>query len=93
MRTIYSIIIGCEIISFSIDPPNGKLTAAGGFPTGGREPRHFAIDPSGKYLLAENQFSNNIVVFKIDAATGGLTPTGQVVEVPSPVDIAFLQED
>jgi len=82
-----------SIAVFSIDPPNGKLTAAGGFPTGGREPRHFAIDPSGKYLLAENQFSNNIVVFKIDAATGGLTATGQVVEVPSPVDIAFLQED
>src|SRR5207249_841327 len=50
----------------------------------------FAIDPSGKYLLAENQFSNNIVVFKISAATGSLTPTGQVVEVPSPVDIAFF---
>jgi 6-phosphogluconolactonase (cycloisomerase 2 family) len=46
--------------------------------------RHFAIGPSGKYLLAENQFSNYIVVFKIDPATGGLTLTGQVVEVPSP---------
>src|SRR6266849_3676738 len=82
-----------SIAVFSIDPANGKLTAAGGFPTGGREPRHFAIDPSGKYLLAENQFSNNIVVFKIDPGTGGLTATGQVVEVPSPVDIAFLQQD
>ncbi len=82
-----------SIAVFSIDPANGKLTAAGGFPTGGREPRHFATDPSGKYVLAENQFSNNIVVFKIDPATGGLTPTGQVVEVPSPVDIAFLPQD
>jgi 6-phosphogluconolactonase len=53
-------------------------------------PRNFAIDPSGKYLLAENQFSNNIVVFRINPATGGLTPTGQVVEVPSPVDLTFL---
>jgi len=57
--------------------------------TGGKEPRNFAIDPSGQYLLAENQLSNNVVVFKIDRATGGLTPTGQVVEVPSPVDLAF----
>jgi 6-phosphogluconolactonase len=79
-----------SIAVFSIDPANGKLTAAGGFPTGGREPRHFAIDPSGKYLLAENQFSNNIVVFKIDAATGGLAPTGQIVQVPSPVDVTFV---
>ncbi len=82
-----------SIAILSIDPENRTLAPAGGMPTGGKEPRHFAIDPSGKYLLAENQFSNNIVVFKIDAATGGLTATGQVVEVPSPVDIAFLQED
>jgi 6-phosphogluconolactonase len=82
-----------SIAILSIDPGNRTLAPAGGIPTGGKEPRHFAIDPSGKYLLAENQFSNSIVVFKIDAATGGLTATGQVVEVPSPVDIAFLQED
>ena len=82
-----------SIAILSIDPGNRTLSPAGGIPTGGKEPRHFAIDPSGKYLLAENQFSNNIVVFKIDPGTGGLTATGQVVEVPSPVDIAFLQED
>ena len=82
-----------SIAILSIDQGNRTLASAGGIPTGGKEPRHFAIDPSGKFLLAENQFSNNIVVFKIDGATGGLTPTGQVVEVPSPVDIAFLPED
>src|SRR6267378_4139314 len=79
-----------SIAILSIDPGNRTLSPAGGIPTGGKEPRHFAIDPSGKYLLAENQFSNNIVVFKIDAATSGLTPPGQVVEVPSPVDLTFL---
>src|SRR5216683_1580506 len=82
-----------SIIEYSIDPAKGTLTFVARVPTGGKEPRHFAIDPSGKYLLAENQFSNDIVVFKIDAATGGLTPTGQVAEVPSPVNIAFLQQD
>ena len=82
-----------SIAIFAIDPGSGKLTFVARVPTGGKEPRHFAIDPSGKYRLAENQFSNNIVIFKIDPGTGGLTATGQVVEVPSPVDIAFLQED
>ncbi len=82
-----------SIAIFAIDPAKGTLTFVARVPTGGKEPRHFAIDPSGKYLLAENQFSNDIVVFKIDAATGGLTPTGQVAEVPSPVNIAFLQQD
>jgi 6-phosphogluconolactonase len=74
----------------SIDLAKGTLAPVGGVPTGGKEPRHFAIDPTGKFLLAENQNSNNIVVFKIEPATGALTPTGQVVDVPSPVCIAFL---
>jgi 6-phosphogluconolactonase len=78
-----------SIAVFAIDPANGTLTFVARVLTGGKEPRHFAIDPSGKYLLAENQLSNNVVVFKIDPATGSFTPTGQVVEVPSPVDIAF----
>jgi 6-phosphogluconolactonase len=81
------------IAVFNVHQPGGRLSLAANIPTVGKEPRHFAIDPSGRYLLAENQLSNNIVVFKIDAATGSLTPTGQVVEVPSPVDIAFLPEE
>ena len=79
-----------SIAVFAIDPAKGTLTSVADVPTGGKEPRHFAIDPTGKYLLAENQFSNNIVVFKIDSATGGLTPTGQVIQVPSPVDLTFV---
>ncbi len=78
------------IAIFSIDPAKGTLTFVTRVPTGGKEPRHFAIDPSGNYLLAENQLSDTIVVFKIDLATGGLTSTGQVVEVPSPVDLTFV---
>jgi 6-phosphogluconolactonase len=78
------------IAVFNVQRRGGRLNLAANVPTGGKEPRHFAIDPSGKYLLAENQFSNNIVIFKIDAATGGLTPTGQVVDVPSPVDLTFV---
>jgi 6-phosphogluconolactonase len=58
--------------------------------SGGKEPRHFAIDPSGNFLLAENQFSNNIVSFRIDQKTGALTPTGDSVDVPSPVCLVFL---
>jgi 6-phosphogluconolactonase len=82
-----------SIADFSIDSKKGTLTLVSRVPTGGKEPRNFAIDPSGKYLLAENQFSNNIVVFKIDQKTGSLTPTGQVVDVPSPVDLTFVAAD
>jgi 6-phosphogluconolactonase len=90
-KFLYTSNRGHESIAlFHIDPGTGKLNAAGDFSVEGKEPRHFAIDPSGKYLLAENQLSNNIVVFKIDQKTGSLTPTGQIVEVPSPVDLTFV---
>jgi 6-phosphogluconolactonase len=68
----------------------GTLKLLANVLTGGKTPRHFAIDPTGNYLLAENQESNNIVAFHIDSATGSLTPTGQTVEVPSPVCVTFV---
>jgi 6-phosphogluconolactonase len=78
-----------SVTAFSIDRAKGTLKLIGEFPTMGKTPRNFAIDPTGRFLLAANQESGNIVVFRIDAATGRLTPTGEVVEVPAPVCIAF----
>ncbi|HKW57463.1 MAG TPA: lactonase family protein [Candidatus Acidoferrum sp.] len=78
-----------SIAIFGIEQ-KGTLRSLGYVLTGGKTPRHFAIDPTGNYLLAENQESNNIVVFHIDAASGSLTPTGQTVEVPSPVCVTFV---
>ena len=65
------------------------LTSAGFTPVGGKTPRNFAIDPTGKFLLAANQDSGNIVVFRIDQKTGGLSPAGIEAKVPSPVSIVF----
>jgi 6-phosphogluconolactonase len=79
-----------SITAFAIDPTKGTLRLVGRYSTRGKTPRHFAIDPTGAFLLAANEDSNNIVVFKIDPATGALTPTGQTVEVPSPVCITFV---
>jgi len=79
-----------SIAVFSVQRRRGTLKLVGIVPTGGKTPRHFAIDPSGNYLLVENQESNNIVIFEIDSATGALTPTGQVVQTPSPVDLTFV---
>jgi 6-phosphogluconolactonase len=79
-----------SITVFAIDAAKGTLKLAGQFPTKGKTPRNFAIDPTGSFLLAANQESGNIVVFRIDAGTGGLTPTGEVIEVPAPVCIVFV---
>jgi 6-phosphogluconolactonase len=80
-----------SIAVFAIDPKTHKLTLVEHQSTRGKTPRHFAIDPTGKWLLAENQDSDSIVVFKIDSATGRLSPTGQSIEVGSPVCIVFAR--
>ena len=82
-----------SITEFGIDPDKGTLTLLGKFSTQGKTPRNFAIDPTGSYLLAANQDSGNIVVFRINPATGALTATAQVVQVPTPVCITFVPPD
>jgi 6-phosphogluconolactonase len=81
-----------SIVVFAIDPGRHTLKPVEHVPTLGKTPRNFAIDPSGRYLLAANQDSDNIVVFEIDPRTGRLTPTGQVLAVPSPVALVFVPE-
>lgn len=79
-----------SIAVFSIDPRRGTLTLLEHVSTQGKTPRNFAIDPTGSYLFAANQDSDSIVVFRIDRATGRLTPTGQKLDVPSPVCVTFV---
>ena len=79
-----------SIVVYSVDPDKGTLNQIADVPTGGKEPRNFAIDPSGHFLLAENQNTNTIVEFRIDPSTGNLTPTGETLSVPSPVCLTFL---
>jgi 6-phosphogluconolactonase len=66
----------------------GALEPAGSALSGGKSPRDFAIDPSGNFLIACNQDSDNIVVFRIDRATGNITPIKEYA-VPSPVCVIF----
>jgi 6-phosphogluconolactonase len=58
--------------------------------TGGSTPRAFGLDPSGRFLLAANQRSDSVVVFRIDQSTGRLTPTGHTISLGSPVCVKFV---
>jgi 6-phosphogluconolactonase len=82
-----------DIAVFAINRVKGTLTDIDHVPTRGKTPRNFAIDPSGRYLFAANQGSNNIVVFRIHSSSGRLTPTGLVLEVPSPVCVKFVASE
>jgi 6-phosphogluconolactonase len=79
-----------NIAIFKIDQQTGKLTASGHISTQGKAPRSFGIDPTGRWLIAANQDTDNIVVFGIDQTSGGLKPTGQNIAAPTPVCITFL---
>jgi len=78
-----------SIAVFAMDSHTGMLTHVETDSTGGKTPRSFAIDPTGSWLLAANQDSDNIVVFRIDQKTGHLTPTGDPLQVTSPVCLKF----
>ena len=80
-----------NIAIFSINPASGKLISAGYQTTMGIQPRNFIIDPSGKYLLAANQKTGNIVIFKRDFKTGLLQYTGEQINVPQPVCLKMIK--
>jgi 6-phosphogluconolactonase len=79
-----------SIAVFAIDRNTGKLKLVQNAPTGGSQPRNFRIDPSGKWLIAANHKGNNIRLFRINSKTGQLTPSGEMLQLNSPVCIKFL---
>jgi 6-phosphogluconolactonase len=90
-RFLYASNRGNDSITvFAIDPVKGTLTKVQVVPTQGNIPRNFALDPTGKYLIAANQKSNSLVVFDVDPKDGKLKAAGQMLEIPSPVDILFV---
>lgn len=60
--------------------------------SGGRTPRNFSLDPTVKYVFSSNQDTENIVVLRIDGATGRLTPTGVHVPLANPGSVAFVKK-
>jgi 6-phosphogluconolactonase (cycloisomerase 2 family) len=47
----------------------------------GKHPRVFGLDPSGKFLIATNAQSGNVVVFKRNAETGLLKKVGRKLKI------------
>jgi hypothetical protein len=78
-----------SIALFLIDKNSGKLTYRSHTSTDGKEPRNFAIDSSGSFLLVANQKTHNVVSYKIDPDTGQLFKTGYEVDVSLPVCVKF----
>jgi 6-phosphogluconolactonase len=77
-----------SIVRFAVDA-DGLLSEPQWTPTGGSWPRNLTFDPSGRFVLVVNQYGDSIVVFRHDAATGGLAPVGKPVAAGSPMRMVF----
>lgn len=88
-RLLYASVRGLNAFEIYRIGPDGKLTWVAQTPTTVEQPRDFAIDPSGKWLVVAGQKENKIASFKIDPATGLLTATGQTASIGAPVCILF----
>jgi len=88
-RGLYASNRGHDSIAVFRISDKGTLDSVGNFPTSGKEPRHFAVDPTGWFILAENQNSSSIVAFRVNAPKGDLTQVSQTEGVPSPVCLVF----
>jgi len=71
--------------------PDGTLTLLTIQPSGGKGPQNLLITPDGRWLLCANMPGKNVVVFKIDAASGSITAKGEPVEVPMASCIRWME--
>jgi 6-phosphogluconolactonase len=67
---------------------DGNPAPAGHGSTGGGFTRHFAFDPSGRFLVAALQKGNALASFRIDPAAATLEPCGRIA-VDAPACVLF----
>jgi 6-phosphogluconolactonase len=80
-----------SIVVYQRDAATGALKFLQHAPCGGRTPRHFKIDPSGKWLLCAHQDSNTISVLPLDPETGKLGEPAGTVSAPAPICLLFAR--
>jgi 6-phosphogluconolactonase len=89
-KVLYGSNRGHDTIAVFSIGAGGKLQLLQNAPAEVKIPRNFNLDPTGRWLLACGQNSNDVAVHRVDEATGKLTFTGQKVAVGSPVCAVFL---
>lgn len=74
-----------DIVIFSVDQENGKLSYISRISSGGQTVRNFTLSPNGKCLVAGHKNGNEVTIFKRDTDTGRLTSTDHKIIVPHAV--------
>lgn len=75
-----------SIAAFRVNPDDGTLTLIGHTATQGKTPRHFTLVEYGRWLIAANQDSRNLVVFPVENGVVG----DAVVRIETPAPPMFV---
>jgi 6-phosphogluconolactonase len=78
-----------DISVYAIDQATGNLIFVQRATSFGKNPRDFIIDPTGNFLILANQDSDNILVYKIDKASGQINRASADIVVGNPVCLKF----
>lgn len=72
-----------HLFAYRIDAGSGRLEPLGATETE-TQPRSFAIDPAGRFLVAAGEVSNRVTCYAIDPASGGLTARSRAAAGKTP---------
>ncbi len=78
-----------SIAVFKIADDSNRLEWVTAVSSQGDWPRNFTLSPRGKFLLAANQRSGDISVFRINPENGIPEFTGNKIKIPAPVCLNF----
>lgn len=81
-----------SIALFAVNQESGELTFVEWKSTEGDWPRDFVLDPSEQFLVASNQKSGTLTLFRRDELTGKLTMVQSGVAAPEAVCVKFLND-
>jgi 6-phosphogluconolactonase len=78
-----------NITGFAINEETGNLTQVDQVSSYGKNPRDFAIDPNGNFLIVANQDSDSIFIYRINKETGKLALMQGMLQIGNPVCLKF----
>ncbi len=88
-HTVYASNRGHDSLAlFTRDPSTGRLTARGHIAVP-KSPRHFALSPDARWLLAAGQDADRVEIFAVSPADGSLTPHDAGLAIAKPVCVRF----
>ena len=91
MRYLYVSNRGEDCIAgYSLDEKTGEAVCIGYFPVFGSWPRNFCITPDDRYVLAANQYSDNVVLCPRDPGTGVIGEKLCELSIPQPVFVEVV---